>query len=94
MRDKIARKMAEDLADSLGWEFARDSMASTSLYLRGKDRARNRIRTLEADTETLKAQVAALNLALQSMVEAAKPTCKTCGQKIGAPESGKRTGGK
>lgn len=115
MRDKIARKMAHELASKIGSKFSSEHRNSEYVYLVGGDdkiwamgwdirKLRDRIIAVEAergsfvsmaaDVEQLKSQMAAVNQALRDMAEAAKPTCKTCGQKIGAPESGKRTGGK
>ena len=77
MKDKVAHSLIKDLAAKLGCDIVLESgTLKTQPWLDdGKLSPIARIRFLERDFKRLEEQFAATK-------EEARPTCKTCGQKI------------
>lgn len=92
MKDKYARALLKDIIGVLDREIAYpDDTART--YTRGKGHDTDRLDKLGNRYDKIWDDLVALRIRVCDLEEAAKPTCKKCGQKVeSVAKSVKRTG--
>lgn len=88
MKDSYARKILKDIVEDLGREIVYSGDADHA-YTRNKSYEPDKIGQLCRRDNEIWDELIALKIRVCDMEEAAKPTCKKCGQKV---VSVKRTG--